>query len=233
MSAMNAFAILPASSEDLEAIARISLTTFMENPKTLAFYIFSHDHSSAVAANALREIQFVYRNAPNTTFSKLVNQSTGEIAGFSIWQSPHPMSTADEEAKWKEAQKALDRRMDAEVGEPVGTDTELLAAYKAGEHRMRDRHVDPKRDYVLSRLAVLPKYQGQGCGSLLLREGLRIVDEHGARAWLEATPAAKPLYERFNWREIDAIVCHVEKRDGSRTHVTCGMLRDGGVGEVK
>jgi GNAT superfamily N-acetyltransferase len=50
-------------------------------------------------------------------------------------------------------------------------------------------------------LATDPAYQGKGAGSLMMKWGLNQADEKGWEAYLEASPDAVPLYEKFGFRE--------------------------------
>lgn len=54
--------------------------------------------------------------------------------------------------------------------------------------------------WYLSTLGVDPKVQGQGAGSLLVREALRtIIDPEGAACWLVGTKGVEPFYERLGF----------------------------------
>lgn len=50
-------------------------------------------------------------------------------------------------------------------------------------------------------LATDPIYQGRGAGSQMMRWGLEQADEQKFEAYLEASPEAVPLYEKFGFRE--------------------------------
>ncbi|MEM8498412.1 MAG: GNAT family N-acetyltransferase [Pseudomonadota bacterium] len=63
------------------------------------------------------------------------------------------------------------------------------------EHRPKQRH------YYLHMLGARHDQQGKGVGSALLREGLKVVDEHAMPAYLESSNENNlPLYERFGFR---------------------------------
>ena len=55
----------------------------------------------------------------------------------------------------------------------------------------------------LGDIAVHPSYQRQGLGSLLLRDGLAVVDGDHACILLSASPKGVELYKRFGWVQID------------------------------
>lgn len=52
----------------------------------------------------------------------------------------------------------------------------------------------------LSVLATLPQHQRRGAGSLLMGELCRRADAAKQYAYLEASPAGKPTYERFGFQ---------------------------------
>jgi ribosomal protein S18 acetylase RimI-like enzyme len=45
-----------------------------------------------------------------------------------------------------------------------------------------------------------PKFQRQGAGSKLLQYGCERANEQGVQAFLEASPDALPLYQKFGFR---------------------------------
>jgi len=53
----------------------------------------------------------------------------------------------------------------------------------------------------LEMLATAPEHQGRGAGSQLMRWGLDRTDQESLEAYLEASPDAVRLYERFGFRE--------------------------------
>jgi len=46
---------------------------------------------------------------------------------------------------------------------------------------------------------------------MLLKSGLEIVDTRKARAFLEATLQARPLYEKFGWKYVDEMIFDLGK----------------------
>ncbi|CAM1500925.1 Fc.00g100870.m01.CDS01 [Cosmosporella sp. VM-42] len=56
--------------------------------------------------------------------------------------------------------------------------------------------------WYLASLGVEPELQGKGLGSMLLRDGLREVDEAGVLAWLSALANLEKYYERYGFVEV-------------------------------
>ncbi|EXF85399.1 acetyltransferase [Colletotrichum fioriniae PJ7] len=60
-------------------------------------------------------------------------------------------------------------------------------------------HPARKTAWYLSTLAVAPGDQGNGFGSLLVREGLAQVDKEGVPAWLIGLVGVEPFYQRLGF----------------------------------
>lgn len=52
-------------------------------------------------------------------------------------------------------------------------------------------------------LGVHPSQQGKGLGSKLLKWGLTRADAEGMEVYLSASPAGRPLYLKYGFREVD------------------------------
>ena len=64
----------------------------------------------------------------------------------------------------------------------------------------------PEDAWYLAFIAVDPSKQGQGIGSFLLKEALKMVDKNGDRAYLEASSERnKALYERHGFEMIGEV----------------------------
>ncbi|KAF4458807.1 acyl- N-acyltransferase [Fusarium albosuccineum] len=59
--------------------------------------------------------------------------------------------------------------------------------------------------WFLEIIATSPTHQRRGAGSLLLKHGLKKVDEMGLEAYTEASPLAVPLYEKAGFRGDDRL----------------------------
>lgn len=52
-------------------------------------------------------------------------------------------------------------------------------------------------------MGVRAEYQRHGVGSLLVEYGCQMADEAGLEAYVTASPAARPLYARFGFEEMN------------------------------
>lgn len=57
----------------------------------------------------------------------------------------------------------------------------------------------------LSLICTDPKYHRRGAAKALIVPMLDLADAQGIKAYLEATPAGKPVYEKLGFREVDAL----------------------------
>ena len=55
---------------------------------------------------------------------------------------------------------------------------------------------------MITSFGVLPKYQGHGLGSLLLKKCNEIADERGLPIFLTAFPGAYDLYKKHGFEEV-------------------------------
>jgi ribosomal protein S18 acetylase RimI-like enzyme len=89
---------------------------------------------------------------------------------------------------------------------PPGDEAQVL-----GEHAERHAsfwdwvgdHEPSEPLRYLSHIAVAPERQGEGLGSMLMRDGLRAADRDGVAAWLETSKAENATYyERFGFLTV-------------------------------
>lgn len=53
-------------------------------------------------------------------------------------------------------------------------------------------------------VATLPEHQGKGAAGKLIRWGLERADREGLEAYLEASPAAVPIYEHYGFKTVSS-----------------------------
>ena len=87
--------------------------------------------------------------------------------------------------------------------------------------------------YFMNILAVRGHYQRLGLGRQLLAPVLKMADEEGKKAYIEASAAGKSLYEKFGWRRIhdlDVDLSGVQGLENHGVHRTVLMIREPGTG---
>ncbi|PGH15616.1 hypothetical protein AJ80_05481 [Polytolypa hystricis UAMH7299] len=111
--------------------------------------------------------------------------------------------TAEQEADLKARKEKL---ITSQEGVPPGTNVKFSDAFRAGLWEGRKKWFDEERDYAIEVLLTHPDHERRGHGRTLLNWAMQRADEEGARIFLEATAAGKPLYEKLGWREVDRLV---------------------------
>ncbi|WPG98356.1 acyl-CoA N-acyltransferase [Acrodontium crateriforme] len=174
------FTLAPLQKEDIQASVEIYFLAF-QNAHSLACWPRTPSIQAwwtEMLDNELTE--------PGAHWVKTIDSQTGELAGFGKWQEPKPgVSVDDVLPEWP-------READGE-----------LCQRTFGEWARRHRDLMGARGHwYLEIVATHPKFQGQGAGSLMLRYGTERADAAGVEAYLEASPEAVPLYEKFGFREV-------------------------------
>jgi ribosomal protein S18 acetylase RimI-like enzyme len=109
---------------------------------------------------------------------------SGEVVGAAIWQPPGARVVT-----WRGVPFAL------MAGQVLGRDMGRMIA--AGRAAARARPGRPH--WYLQLLGVDPDAQGDGVGGLLVREGLRVVEESGVGAHLETTEENVGFYRQLGF----------------------------------
>ncbi|SPO04577.1 uncharacterized protein DNG_07262 [Cephalotrichum gorgonifer] len=76
---------------------------------------------------------------------------------------------------------------------------EVCDAFFVREEAERRRVMGDRRHYYLDTLGTHPDYQRRGAGSMLIKWGCDLADEHGVAAYVDATKAGAPLYAKFGF----------------------------------
>ncbi|KAK5721140.1 hypothetical protein LTR15_007104 [Elasticomyces elasticus] len=67
----------------------------------------------------------------------------------------------------------------------------------------------PKRIFIMS-LAVDPRYQDQGVGSLLVKWGTDVADRAGAFSWVHSSEGGWRFYEKHGFKEVDHLTVNLD-----------------------
>ncbi|KAK4954670.1 hypothetical protein LTR10_008103 [Elasticomyces elasticus] len=67
----------------------------------------------------------------------------------------------------------------------------------------------PKRIFLMS-LAVDPRYQDQGVGSLLVKWGTDVADRAGAFSWVQSSEGGWRFYEKHGFKEVDHLTVNLD-----------------------
>ena len=80
-------------------------------------------------------------------------------------------------------------------------------------------------------LAVLPKYQRQGLGGLMLEPVLALANKEGRKVYIEASKKGVGLYRRYGWIKVDNMLVDTRPYGGEMIEETEFMMRDPGTGK--
>lgn len=95
--------------------------------------------------------------------------------------------------------------------------------------KKRHRYLIEPRTLVLDDLWVLPEYQRQGLGTMLLECFVDHADERGLPCYLESTPLALPMYRAQGFREVDEAEINLAKwREGYGVYKSAVLYRHAG-----
>jgi predicted N-acetyltransferase YhbS len=78
----------------------------------------------------------------------------------------------------------------------------------------------------MSLLAVRPKYQRRGLGSMLLAPVLELADGENAKTFIQASAEGLGLYQRFGWKQVDEMVIDFSSYGGPKQVKTTLLIRE-------
>ena len=136
------------------------------------------------------------------------------VVSFAKWNDPlAPVETADQLPPW-----------------PENGDSELADYFFGTMCNKHHEIMGGTKHWYLEMVATKTEYQGRGAAGQLLRWGLERADQDETVAFLEASPAGKPVYERFGFRERDRLVVNLEGKGkglpGEEEFIEVFMVRD-------
>ncbi|KAK3073354.1 hypothetical protein LTR53_005150 [Teratosphaeriaceae sp. CCFEE 6253] len=174
------FELLPLQPHDIPRSVAIYFAAF-QNAHSLACWPRHHPTVRAWWEQMLRD----ELHEPGTQWLKACSPITGEVVAFCKWRKFELGQEAETELpQW-----------------PEGADAALCEETFGEWARKHGELMGGRAHWYLEMLATDPAYQGRGAGSQLMRWGLERANAEGLEAYLEASPDAVRLYERFGFRE--------------------------------
>ncbi|KAK5677993.1 hypothetical protein LTS10_009877 [Elasticomyces elasticus] len=156
-----------------------------------------------------------WMGAPRSIAMKAMDDRDQTIVGFCAWgfdgvpvpeledgSSPQLDSETSEEAA-EDTQFPKDERMKriAELGTVTNKHfMDFMTKVKAN---------GSKRIFVIS-LAVDPRFQSQGVGSLLVKWGTDMADKAGAFSWVHSSEGGRRFYEKHGFEEVDCLTVDLD-----------------------
>ncbi|CAM1508042.1 Fc.00g048900.m01.CDS01 [Cosmosporella sp. VM-42] len=119
-------------------------------------------------------------------FVVIPSESPDTIVAFAKWLSPGaPIEDAPSADIWPKD------------GNPALANEFFTAITEAHQKIMGG-----KDHYYLELIAVRKEWMGKGAASSLMRWGVNLADAEGLPCFLEATPNARPVYEKYGFRVV-------------------------------
>ena len=142
---MTNFTVSPVFPSDLPSISAIVIAAFYRNPRTISYHKFSE--GSDVYEWCLRRTIHDYHTITENRYSKLVDNDSGSIVAFTIWQVPQTRGTDEQEEKRKEDRKRTEEQYKKDEVLPEGANKSFMDEFEADTNRMREKYVDSEVDY--------------------------------------------------------------------------------------
>ncbi|MCJ1247792.1 hypothetical protein MMC30_005007 [Trapelia coarctata] len=210
--------LLPATPADIPTFTSIYLSAFTDALALTAFPRSSPNIPAWWTATNLSD----FHSQPSARYLKIV-ESDGGAEGDAVTNGMvNKEGAAREEVQGKEpvsgkiiayakwnvptlvGSSVLNGgdAVDAMPEWPEDADVELCNDVFPAFARERERIMGGRLHYYLEIIATLPSHQGRGAASKLIRWGLQQADNEGLEAYLEASAAVVPIYERYGYRTV-------------------------------
>lgn len=145
------------------------------------------------------------RETPNKSCFCARERSSGEILGISWWQHVADASKSREDLDERYARAKASRSGGVEV---EGMNHVLEDAFFRAAFYSEAETMGAQPYMTLKMLAIRPEHARKGVGTLLLRNGLEEVDRLRLPCFIHAGVQAKPLYERYGFRNVGEMPCN-------------------------
>ncbi|KAL9051366.1 MAG: hypothetical protein Q9162_006068 [Coniocarpon cinnabarinum] len=176
------FRLVRAQIQDAADIASCAVDAFdcSDHPQT-AFFQRCWPDTDKTRAFFERSFAEQMRREPSTEFIKIIDSNANDaLVGFSRWTPPRVW-----EGHWEDWTDEMDK--------------EMLKVLFSMMGEARHRLMGDRPHWFLEFLAVRTTYARQGVGAMMVEYGCNLADRDGVEAYVDASPAGKPLYERFGF----------------------------------
>ncbi|KAF3767143.1 acyl-CoA N-acyltransferase [Cryphonectria parasitica EP155] len=185
----------PGRPSDVPALADIFLDAFSGNPIGQNFFPRDTPSARSFWTNTLTEeihdpkVNFLVVTATKDHASpSSADQDEQPIIAFAKWVRPLPPGTP--QAPWP-----------ADDEWPADGDPPRAAVFFRKLAGMHEEIMGARAHWYLEIIVTRAAHQGRGAGAMLMQWGAERADREGVECYLDATPAGKPLYERFGFRD--------------------------------
>jgi len=193
-----AFKPRPATLADLDGICNLYFSAFagsyiLEN----CFPRSSQEVQEFVKASRKENLE----DLSNVAF--VIPDEDGNVIASATWERPrNPENHATAAAT---TAATAGEKGEKEVPWPKDGNPELAAAFFGGLQKKNREIMGDRPHWLLHLIMVLPEHQGKGLSTQLMNWGLKRAREDGLPIYLDATPRAKAVYERFGFKVVDTL----------------------------
>ncbi|RDW65748.1 GNAT family N-acetyltransferase [Aspergillus mulundensis] len=219
---------------DAPALAHNNMSAFWTDPSWRLLWPKDIELSYLIDQCSLRYPRSLSQNRQTMRHQKAIDPTTGEVVGYARWVLPEGLdqnAAGREGVAWPDAQvpripqeeeKEFEKRALSAWWSPR-TD---MGAMDDQIHAIADRHVRGKVYIELDYLAVHPSRKGQGIATALVRSGLAFADSIGVPVQTIAFHAARGIYDRLGFKEVDRVVQRLDPYGGQGEYTTYFMVRE-------
>jgi ribosomal protein S18 acetylase RimI-like enzyme len=181
-----AYAVRPATADDIPALAGLLSRAFSQDPPMS--WVFRDP------ATRVERLHTLFSGALTNLFLPLGEVCTttggdGAVAGVAVWQHP---------GRWRTPDEVVDTLTAPLVEAFLPEELDRFMTFLG---MIEDRHPDEPEHWYLEVLAADLDRQGQGIGSACMGPVLERADAEGTPAYLESSNERNvPLYERHGFR---------------------------------
>ncbi|KIX05194.1 uncharacterized protein Z518_06066 [Rhinocladiella mackenziei CBS 650.93] len=197
----------PAVEADAPRIVEVERLAYATNPLSPILFPgpFPPDALEKRAEGMVTQL----KEDPTTRWMKVVDPETSEMVAF---------------AKWNIMTSPTTPKATRTFG--PGCNVGACEEYFGGIHKKRNELMGGKAYCLLDLLQTDPKYQGRGAGGMLINWGLDVADELHLPAYLESSPVAHRLYQKFGFQDIGELQLDPKWNYGKANPSIYFMLRE-------
>lgn len=211
---MPALVVVPANPDDLEAVARLQFAAWEQDKPFRA--IFPKGLTPDTLQHTMVQLENDMDNDLTQHLMLVKDALTNDVVAYAVWHF-YPLRGQHEiEREMLTDHFPLPRDANHEVG------NRLIHNGVRKHHEMVSKHfghgaphacmlIDPLhylgliRREVLSAIGTSPHRLKQGAASMLVRWGVERADDLHIPCYVESTPAARNVYAKYGFREIDQL----------------------------
>jgi len=137
------YTISPLTLANLPALSTLSREAFIDNAHTMTNWMFPGGSKAAVDAYRIKKTTHRFTKDTNRLYYKLIENVTGRMVAFSIWQRPQPPQDPAKE----EAQRKAETGYKKNNTLPEGMNQRLMDDCSTAVDTLRDKYVHKDKDY--------------------------------------------------------------------------------------